>query len=33
MPETNGRTLEDIEEHFRSQYDQGNTNKSMMKAQ
>lgn len=33
MPETNGRTLEELEEHFRSQYDKGNTKESVAKAQ
>ncbi|WP_081415286.1 sugar porter family MFS transporter [Ectobacillus panaciterrae] len=33
MPETNGRTLEELEEHFRSQYDKGDTKESVIKAQ
>lgn len=33
MPETNGRTLEELEEHFRVQYDKGNTKESIFKAQ
>ncbi|QNF30987.1 sugar porter family MFS transporter [Metabacillus sp. KUDC1714] len=33
MPETNGRTLEELEEHFRAQYDKESTMKSIYKAQ
>ena len=33
MPETNGRTLEEIEEYFRSRYGKDKTKESMMKAQ
>ncbi|WP_050183480.1 sugar porter family MFS transporter [Domibacillus robiginosus] len=32
MPETNGRTLEELEEHFRSQSDKGNRKASIVKA-
>ncbi|MFL6561008.1 MAG: MFS transporter, partial [Bacillus sp. (in: firmicutes)] len=33
MPETNGLTLEELEEQFRSKYDKGNMKKSFNKAQ